>query len=176
MSQVLTPVGSEVLKDIEIVGDTFKHTQQNDNECTLLYNPVINKGIVKLEVQNLQESQMNLCASVEMKFLKKEVGIRSGSIAHIGDRIGGNSGFDDDGSRLGMELNMESNPRTLTFFINDKEQPNFITNIPNAVRIWCYFSSKFASFKINKFELLSTPTARHEKGSRALEYGKEWKK
>ncbi|KAA6373075.1 MAG: hypothetical protein EZS28_031399, partial [Streblomastix strix] len=99
----------------------------------------------------------------------------SGTIEHIGgDSIWGNYGL-SDGSRTGMELNMESNPRSLTFFNDDEEQPNFIINIPKAVRIFCYFGNKGASFKINKFEFLSTPTARHGEGSRALEYGKEWK-
>ncbi|KAA6358550.1 MAG: hypothetical protein EZS28_045924 [Streblomastix strix] len=71
---------------------------------------------------------------------------------------------------------MESNPRSLTFFNDDKEQPNFVINIPKAVRIWCFIWRQGASFKITKFEFLSTPTARHGKGSRAWEYGKEWKR
>ncbi|KAA6357612.1 MAG: hypothetical protein EZS28_046861, partial [Streblomastix strix] len=98
-----------------------------------------------------------------------------GRIIHNGYWIEGNSGF-SGGSRIGMELNMESNPRSLTFFIDDKEQKNFVINIPKAVRIFCYILLEGASFKINKFEFLSTPTARHGEGSRALEYGKKWKK
>lgn len=31
---------------------------------------------------------------------------------------------------------MDSNPRELTFFVNDIEQNNYIVNIPSAVRFW----------------------------------------
>ncbi|KAA6370173.1 MAG: hypothetical protein EZS28_034301 [Streblomastix strix] len=185
--KVLSPVESRCLQDVEVNGDTYKHTNKNDmNHCTLLYNPVINKGIVKLEVLNVKDLTAVGIADESMRYGRNERPYArgldkivyysyDGSIIHIGDDwIEGNSGFDDDGSRIGMELNMESNPRSLTFFINDKEQPIFIINIPNAVRIWCYICYRGHSFKINKFEFLSTPTARHGEGSRAWEYGKEW--
>ncbi|KAA6358902.1 MAG: hypothetical protein EZS28_045571, partial [Streblomastix strix] len=53
--KVLSPVESKVLQDIEVNGDTYKHTEENGNWCTLLYNPVINKGIVKFEVLRVKE-------------------------------------------------------------------------------------------------------------------------
>lgn len=31
---------------------------------------------------------------------------------------------------------MDSNPRTVTFFYDDKEQENYVANIPEAVRFW----------------------------------------
>ncbi|KAA6388793.1 MAG: hypothetical protein EZS28_015686 [Streblomastix strix] len=181
---VLSPVESEVLQDVEVSGDTYKHTNKNENACTLLYNPVINKGIVKLEVLRVKYLGDVGIADESVRYGRNEGPSErgwekivyydcSGDIAHIGDFIEGNSEF-DDGCRIGMEMNMESNPRSLTFFINDKEQPNFIINIPSAVRIFCFIYLKGASFKITKYEFLSTPTARHGEGSRALEYGKEW--
>ncbi|KAA6363536.1 MAG: hypothetical protein EZS28_040937, partial [Streblomastix strix] len=184
--KVLTPIESEVLQDMQVNGDTYKHTYENDKRCTLLYNPLINKGIVKFEVLGVKFLWAVGIADESVRYGRDEhpeirggdkvVGYNSGGgIAHIGDFIEGNSGF-SDGCRIGMEMNMESNPRSLTFFINDKEQPNFIINIPKAVRIFCYIWQKGASFKINKFEFLSTPTARHGNGSRAWEYGKEWEK
>ncbi|KAA6357446.1 MAG: hypothetical protein EZS28_047027, partial [Streblomastix strix] len=99
--------------------------------------------------------------------------IFTGAIRHKGGFIGGNSKL-RNGSRIGMEIYIDSNPKTLTFFDNDEEQKNFVTNIPNTVRIFYYIWVNNTSFKITKFEFLSTPTANHEKGSRALEYGKLW--
>ncbi|KAA6376193.1 MAG: putative NEK protein kinase [Streblomastix strix] len=184
--KVLTPVESVVLQDVEVSGDTY--TNKNGNYCTLLYNPVINKGIVKIEILGVKYLTDFGIADESVRYGRNEspyargftqivyYGCGEGWIRHIGDCTWGNSGFSVDGSRIGMELNMESNPRTLTFFKNDKEQPNFVINIPKAVRIWCYIGLKGASFKIPKFEFLSTPTARHGEGSHAWEYGKEWKK
>ncbi|KAA6393349.1 MAG: hypothetical protein EZS28_011125 [Streblomastix strix] len=186
MAKVLTPVDSEVLKDIVIDGDTYTHTSENLNKCTLLFDPAINKGIVKFEVLKVKYLPGLGIADESVRYGRNEMPWErisdwivyyhcQGSIQHIGGRqIGENSGFRNDGC-IGMELNMESNPRSLTFFIDDKEQPDFIINIPKAVRIFCYIIGKGDSFKITKFEFLSTPSARHGKGSRAWEYGKEWK-
>ncbi|KAA6370046.1 MAG: hypothetical protein EZS28_034427, partial [Streblomastix strix] len=182
---VLNLVESEVLQDIEVNGDTY--TNKTYNDCTLLYNPVINKRIVKIEVLVVVKDLWAVgIADESVRYGRdEEPDARGwakivkysfdGDIAHIGDYIKGNSKL-RKGSRIGMELNMESNPRSLTFFIDDKEQPNFVINIPKAVRIWCLISYQGASFKINKFEFLSTPTARHGEGSQAWEYGKEWEK
>ncbi|KAA6385234.1 MAG: putative NEK protein kinase [Streblomastix strix] len=183
---VLSLVESEVLQDVEVNGDTY--TNKNHILCTLLYNPVMNKGIVKLEVLRVKYLQGLGIADESVRYGRNEwpwdrgkdkivYYQYNGDIQHNGSDygIGGNSGF-SDGCRIGMELNMESNPRSLTFFIDDKEQPNFIINIPKAVRIFCYIPWKGSSFKIIKFEFLSTPTARHGEGSRALEYGKYWKR
>ncbi|KAA6308514.1 MAG: hypothetical protein EZS28_056675, partial [Streblomastix strix] len=63
---------------------------------------------------------------------------------------------------------------TLTFFVNDEEQPNYATNIPAAVRAFLF--KKAEAFKVLKFEALSAPTAKHGAGSRAWEYGTEWEK
>ncbi|KAA6399106.1 MAG: hypothetical protein EZS28_005369 [Streblomastix strix] len=183
--KVLSPVESECLKDVEVSGDTNKHTDDNNNLCPLLYNPVINKGSVKLEILRVELlagigfADESVCYGRNEWPSKRDLDLIvyyrcSGGIQHFFEWIVGNSGFSDR-SRIGMELNMESNPRSLTFFIDDKEQPNFIINIPNAVRIWCYIYLKGASFKITMFEFLSTPTARHGEGSHALEYGKERK-
>ncbi|KAA6356002.1 MAG: hypothetical protein EZS28_048471, partial [Streblomastix strix] len=149
--------------------------------------PVINKGIVKLEVLNVEDLYAVGIADESVRYGRNEPPqIKGwdkiveyhcdGGIRHIGIYFKGNSEFSTDGSRIGMELNMDSKPHSLTFFINDEEQPNFIINIPNAVRIWCHTLQKSASFKFTKFEFLSTPTARHGEGSRAWEYGKQWKK
>ncbi|KAA6368353.1 MAG: hypothetical protein EZS28_036119, partial [Streblomastix strix] len=73
-------------------------------------------------------------------------------------------------------LNMDSSPRTLTFFKNDVEQPDYVTNIPAAVRFFAFLWEKGTAFKVLKFDALSAPTAKHGAGSRAWEYGTEWQK
>ncbi|KAA6358856.1 MAG: hypothetical protein EZS28_045617, partial [Streblomastix strix] len=128
------------LKDVEVSGDTYTHTKENRNNCTIVLDTIINKGIVKLEILIIKDIEC--------------IGIAEGSVGairHKGGFIGGKSKL-RNGSRIGMEINIDSNPNTLTFFVNNEEQKNFVTNIPNIVRI----------FPIMK------------KGSRALEYGKLW--
>ncbi|KAA6368419.1 MAG: hypothetical protein EZS28_036054, partial [Streblomastix strix] len=99
-----------------------------------------------------------------------------GWIGHIGDeRIEGNGKFIDTKSRITLELNMQSNPRTLTYFVNDVQQKNFVVNIPPAVRIWAFLWEKGSSFQISKFESIPFTTTSHEKKpSIPWEYGKRW--
>ncbi|KAA6403494.1 MAG: hypothetical protein EZS28_000977 [Streblomastix strix] len=173
MSQVLTPVEGGCLQDVEISGDAYKHTDENTNYSTLLFNPVINKGIVKLEVLNVEDlyavgiADESVCYGrnepPQIKGWNKIVEYHcDGDIRHIGEYFKGNSEFSTDGSRIGMELNMESNPRSLTFFINDEEQPNFIINIPNAVRIWVFsnlMSKEFMTDTNFVISVMETPAS-----------------
>ncbi|KAA6354395.1 MAG: hypothetical protein EZS28_050078, partial [Streblomastix strix] len=96
----------------------------------------------------------------------------NGEIIHIGDNIAGNKEF-KAGDRIALEINMKSNPRTLTFFINDREQLNYISRIPSSVRFYAHLSGKSSSFKILIFERLSEPSADHEAGAHSFDWGKE---
>ncbi|KAA6359185.1 MAG: hypothetical protein EZS28_045288 [Streblomastix strix] len=98
----------------------------------------------------------------------------SGGLYHSGDVIVGNSEF-AKGHRVCIELNMDSNPRTVTFFYDDKEQENYVANIPEAVRFWTFFHQKGAQFKILKFERVYEAYAQHRTGFRALTFGQDWK-
>ncbi|KAA6363990.1 MAG: hypothetical protein EZS28_040483 [Streblomastix strix] len=69
-----------------------------------------------------------------------------------------------------MELNMDSNPRTLTYFIDDVEQMEYVTNIPAAVRFFAVLFYQNSSFKIERFDRLSVPYAKHE-GSQEKQWG-----
>ncbi|KAA6354339.1 MAG: hypothetical protein EZS28_050134, partial [Streblomastix strix] len=112
--KVLAPVESEVLQDVEVNGDTYTHTIENGNDCTLLFDPVINKGIVKLEVLRVELLDGLGIADESVRYGRNErPGVRdrdkivyhscSGIILHIGDRIEGNSGFSNR-CRIGMEV------------------------------------------------------------------------
>ncbi|KAA6369285.1 MAG: hypothetical protein EZS28_035189 [Streblomastix strix] len=173
---------SLLFKDVKVKEDTF--TSISDNKTTILFDPLVNKGFVKFVVQNLHYLQAVGIADETVKYERKEdpyargkekivTQYNSGMIGHNGDWIEGNAEFFKTGDCVTLELNMDSSPRTLTFFVNDEEQPNYATNIPAAVRavLWC----KDNAFKVTKFEALSAPTAKHGAGSRAWEYGTKWK-
>ncbi|KAA6360785.1 MAG: hypothetical protein EZS28_043688, partial [Streblomastix strix] len=110
--KVLSPVESEVLQDVEVNGDTY--TNKKDNHSTLLYNPVINKGIVTIEVLNVEDLIAVGIADESVRYGRNEGPWDRGwdkivqydlfgYIYHIGDEIKGNSKFNVDGSRIGME-------------------------------------------------------------------------
>ncbi|KAA6383077.1 MAG: hypothetical protein EZS28_021396 [Streblomastix strix] len=145
----ISQIESECLKDVEVSGDTYTHTKENRNNCTIVLDTIINKGIVKLEILIIQDLEVEL---LDTKVVLLEETLNQGMDLIFEWRF----------------INLDSNPNTLTFFVDDEEQKNFVTNIPNTCYIWV----NDASFKITNFEFLSTPTANHEKGSRALEYGK----
>ncbi|KAA6353684.1 MAG: hypothetical protein EZS28_050789, partial [Streblomastix strix] len=69
--KVLSPVESEVLQDVEVSGDTY--TNKTGKACTLLYNPLINKGIVKIEVLNVQNLYTVGIADESVRYGRYEV-------------------------------------------------------------------------------------------------------
>ncbi|KAA6353671.1 MAG: hypothetical protein EZS28_050802, partial [Streblomastix strix] len=85
----------------------------------------------------------------------------NGQIKHSGEWIKDNAKFDEEENTVALELNMGSEPRTLTFFVNNQEQPNYVTHIPPAVRFWAYFYDKGDQFQITKFKRDYLPTAKH---------------
>ncbi|KAA6377641.1 MAG: hypothetical protein EZS28_026833 [Streblomastix strix] len=169
------------LEDTKVDEETYTMT---NGQSTILFDPVIKKGIVKFEVQSLHNLMAVGIADETVKYGRNEEPYANGrrlldmigcmgNISHIGDSIQGNAEF-HTGDRVALELNMDSNLRTLTFFVNDVEQPIFIINIPAAVRAYLY--QKDQAFEVLKFEAISEPTAKHAKGSRAFVYGTEWKR
>ncbi|KAA6367545.1 MAG: hypothetical protein EZS28_036928 [Streblomastix strix] len=167
--------------DTKVVGDIY--TSISNNNSTILFDPVVKKGIVKFEVQSIEDLSAVGIADETVKYERREYpqarGYEKiveykqlGYIEHIGDHIEGNAGFENAGDRVTLEMNMDSSPRTLTFFKNDVEQPNYVTNIPAAVR--ASLPSLDNAFKVLKFEALPAPTAKHAAGSRSWEYGTEW--
>jgi hypothetical protein len=46
--------------------------------------------------------------------------------------VKGNDKF-GKGSTVMLEVDLDASPRTLRFFVNDKEQPVFVTHIPQSV-------------------------------------------
>ncbi|KAA6402738.1 MAG: hypothetical protein EZS28_001729 [Streblomastix strix] len=171
------------LEDTKVDEETYTMT---NGQSTILFDPVIKKGIVKFEVQSLHNLMELGTAEESVRYGRNEEPYANallgggkivrynwmGNISHIGDSIQGNAEF-HTGDRVALELNMDSNLRTLTFFVNDVEQPIFLINIPAAVR--AYLFQKDQAFEVLKFEAISEPTAKHAKGTRAFVYGTEWK-
>ncbi|KAA6397889.1 MAG: hypothetical protein EZS28_006584 [Streblomastix strix] len=170
------------LEDIKVDGDTF--TSIGDGVSTILFDPVVKKGVVKFEVLNIKELECVGIADESVQLNRNEkpedrgwdkivmYDYCIGWIGHIGDSIEGNAAF-KTGDRVALELNMDSIPRTLTFFKNDEEQPLFVSGIPAAVR--AHLQMKGDSFQVLKFESLPNPLAKHGEGSRSLKFGNEWK-
>ncbi|KAA6398343.1 MAG: putative Serine/threonine-protein kinase Nek3 [Streblomastix strix] len=161
-------------EDVDIKDGTFSGS--SDKNSVILFNPALKSGIVKFEVLNLKDATDIGIADESVQYSRnqypKQAGngkivycSSSGTLFHQGDLIGGNSKY-KSGDRIAMELNMDSNPKSLTFFINDVEQPNYITNIPATSNIY----QRKSSFKIVCFDLLTSSTAKHE-GSRAWGWG-----
>ncbi|KAA6385151.1 MAG: hypothetical protein EZS28_019321 [Streblomastix strix] len=68
---------------------------------------------------------------------------------------------------------MDSNPRTLAFFVDDEVQKSYIVNIPSAVRLFAFFIEKNSSFEILKYEYLSKPSAKPQQKGK-LQWGQTW--
>ncbi|KAA6364832.1 MAG: hypothetical protein EZS28_039641, partial [Streblomastix strix] len=100
----------------------------------------------------------------------------NGSLSHKDDQIKGNAKFEQNNCHIALELNLSNQQQnSLTFFVQGKEQPNYITNIPNSVRFWVCLVYNDSQFTISKFERIQYPKAKHPNGSRGWEFGSEWK-
>ncbi|KAA6375416.1 MAG: putative G2-specific protein kinase nim-1 [Streblomastix strix] len=171
-------------EDVQISGDTFTHTNNNANSATILFDPVISSGVARIEFLNINKLESAGIAdesvhynrnNVPLKKFKTVMYWRHGILKYEGEEIVGNSSFFDN-HLVTLELNMDSNPHSLNFFVDDKQQPNYVVNIPNSVRFYAYFYQQQSQFKVLKFERLSQPTSKRIEGCRALEWGKLWRK
>ncbi|KAA6374359.1 MAG: hypothetical protein EZS28_030115 [Streblomastix strix] len=97
-----------------------------------------------------------------------------GWFKHFGNWVKKNYKPFKNTDRVTLELNMDSNPRTLSFFVNDEEQKLYVVNVPPAVRFWVFLCGKFESFKIVKFESVSSPVATNGFLSRKCKWGNRW--
>ncbi|KAA6377902.1 MAG: hypothetical protein EZS28_026571 [Streblomastix strix] len=172
-------------EDIEFKNGIFKQNSST-NPSTILFDPVIRNGITRFEIQNIQEISGIGIADESVHYGRGQVPQDggdskivfykdNGDITHFGGEwIVGNSEFKDEKQRIALELNMDSTPRTLTFFNNGKEQPNYIIKVPPAVRFWVYLQYKESAFKVINFINPKTSSAKHAQGSYQFEWGKQW--
>ncbi|KAA6370323.1 MAG: hypothetical protein EZS28_034149 [Streblomastix strix] len=165
----------------------FIHSDQ-DGFCTIAMNPVIREGIVKIQVifeNSTYHNRMIGIADASCCFAagnwptdqgnnQKTVKYYSdGNLSHITySKV--NQKY-ADGQRVAVEVDMTTVPRKATFFVDDIEQPNFVIDIPEAVRFWTCTLNKSSSFVVINFEKLIKSTSQGVYGSKALQWGKEWK-
>ncbi|KAA6365072.1 MAG: hypothetical protein EZS28_039401 [Streblomastix strix] len=174
------------IDDVKVEED--KYTNISSNRSTILFNPTIRSGIVRIEFLNVFDLDGIGIADESVHYDRDQwpfdkgkeniVYVRPiGKISHIGMGFAeGNDGFHKQGQRVAIELNMDANPRTMTLFVDDKEQKIYVVGIPPAVRFWAFLLRNNSSFKILKFERLAEPTAKHSFfSSKKYEFGKEWK-
>ncbi|KAA6374133.1 MAG: hypothetical protein EZS28_030341 [Streblomastix strix] len=153
----------------------------NDNSgesCTIATEPIIQDGIVYYEVVETQFNERFYSfgvgitdASVVFRLNKEPfhdghdkstIGFynwnnENGVLYHMNE-IFANSKF-SSGQKIGAEVDMDSQPRTLTFYIDDVEQPDFIFGIPEAIRFWAYIRRPSSSFTVSKFERRQSSSA-----------------
>ncbi|KAA6396118.1 MAG: hypothetical protein EZS28_008357 [Streblomastix strix] len=184
MSQ-LVPANSSVLKDVLIEGNIFTHTKENQNFAPIVFDPAISSGIYKVEIHPIEallgigigyesncfEQNEEACARGFDRIVYYD---NSGLMRHIGPYVAGNARFDSL-KRVAMEVNMDVNPRTLTFFVNDVEQKNYVTWLPPSIKFYAYFYNKGAQFKVFNFEKLAEPTAKHGVSTKKYKFGEDWK-
>ncbi|KAA6365641.1 MAG: hypothetical protein EZS28_038832, partial [Streblomastix strix] len=170
-------------------GNKFIHSDQ-DQMCAIAIEPVISEGIVRIEVmfENCGGwSRIIGFADASCSFAagrapwndgNREKSVRywglDGDLDHITYGPEGNRGY-EEGQRVAVEVDMTTVPRRATFFVDDIEQPNFVIGFPEAIRFWVYTCNESSSFTVTKFERLIQSTAKGVEGSKALEWGKEWK-
>ncbi|KAA6389295.1 MAG: hypothetical protein EZS28_015177 [Streblomastix strix] len=165
----------------------FIHSRKNNDKCTIAINPIIKERIVRIEVvvENIGFYKSLGIADASCSFAagrapweygndRKTVRYTFiGDLDHITWNKKGNQEY-ADGQRIAVEVDMTTVPRRATFFVDDIEQPNYVIGIPEAIRFWIYTCINSSSFTVTQFKRLIQSTAKGVKGSKALEWGKEW--
>ncbi|KAA6369007.1 MAG: hypothetical protein EZS28_035466 [Streblomastix strix] len=167
-------------EDVLINDDTFQLI--STNLTTILFDPILKNGIFRLEIINEMKLQaIGICddsvyfiqnVSPQIKEMDKKVYYHfSGSLGHKTEQVKGNAKFEQNNCHIALELILNNQQQnSLTFFVQGQEQPNYVINIPNSVRLWVCLTQKGSSFKITKFERVQFPTAKHLGSSRGWEY------
>ncbi|KAA6399484.1 MAG: hypothetical protein EZS28_004989 [Streblomastix strix] len=166
----------------------FVHTDDNEKYCTIAIDPVITEGVVRLEVvyeKNAGYGQSIGIADASIQFSahmgpwdqgNQDRTVRFwnyGKVEHITNGLKGNSDYKDN-QRVAVEVDMRTEPRRGYLFIDNVEQPCYITGIPDAIRFWSCICAPSSTFTITKFLNLNSSSARGIKGQRALQWGQSW--
>ncbi|KAK2940960.1 hypothetical protein BLNAU_24136 [Blattamonas nauphoetae] len=64
----------------------------------------------------------------------------------------------NEGDCIRMEVDLDSTPRTVQFFVNGKAGRSYVSEIPSSVRIGFSVAGKGTSFRINSISRFSRPT------------------
>ncbi|KAA6389884.1 MAG: hypothetical protein EZS28_014586 [Streblomastix strix] len=168
------------------IGNKFIHSS-NFDQCTIAIDPVVSEGIARFEVvfgntrklksMGIADASVSFAASKgppadeKMTLIYRD---QNGYLDHITYWTIKNGSY-EDGQRISAIVDMTSNPRKVVFYVDDIEQPNFVIGIPSEIRFWAYLFNPSSSFTVTKFERLVQYTQQGVAGSKALEWGKEWK-
>ncbi|KAA6389774.1 MAG: putative CMGC kinase, CK2 family [Streblomastix strix] len=163
------------------------HSEEDFSGCVTSYNPIITKGIVRFEgffEKGRQWKYIGITDSSvvfthgDSPYQPKFCGqlITYACCGELRDfiqnsEIKGNSRFEDN-QKVALEVNMDSTPRTLHFFVEGIEQPLSVINIPASIRFWFYVMSSNSSFTLTQFQNLSSSSAKGVEGSKKLDWGK----
>ncbi|KAA6354716.1 MAG: hypothetical protein EZS28_049757, partial [Streblomastix strix] len=149
--------------------DEFTYTSTNFEYKTFPIDQIITKGVYKCEFKN----NKNACAFGVMKSgLVIPFGFGCGTPQYCKDTayqykdgMIKQNGKETKGNQtlklidtFAIEVNM-SPPRTATFFIDGKQQPVFVSNLPESVQIFFYLSIKDDSITVLSLKRLESPTA-----------------
>ncbi|KAA6382817.1 MAG: hypothetical protein EZS28_021655 [Streblomastix strix] len=185
--QVTGPIDHEPIINyepgIKVNYDSF--TKGDSSKQVIQFDPLIRSGIVRFEVLNVKKLKGIGIANRDANFGRHEdafVGTNAiqvvewkpnGSLHHNKNAVFYDSRY-KEGDCIALELNMDSEIRTLSLFVNGKMQNDYITHIPDAVRFWTYTNTVGDSFRVLKFERQQYPTGMHCEGSRSWKYGEDW--
>ncbi|KAA6395974.1 MAG: hypothetical protein EZS28_008500 [Streblomastix strix] len=168
----------------------FYHAQSNNHNVTISVDPVVDSGIIYFENvfkdhEGIFDFAVGL-AEQTVTFMpdkkpqddgndKKIVAYWSnGCIRYSDKKIFGNSKF-KCGQKIGMEINMDVEPRTLFFFVDDVQQKNYVIGIPDALRFWSFIQKDNSSYTISLFERRGASCVQDIEGSTAWEYESYYK-
>ncbi|KAA6364664.1 MAG: hypothetical protein EZS28_039809 [Streblomastix strix] len=169
-------------------GNKFIHSDEY-GQCVIAIDPIIKEGIVRIEIvfenngvwrsMGIAEASCSFAAGEWPQYGgNKEKTVRYWDNGDLYHRTNGaiRNQFYSEGQRISAVVDMTTNPRKVVFYVNDIEQPNFVIEIPSEIRFWASNRYESSSFTVTKFERLNQFTSQGVIGSKALEWGKVWKK
>ncbi|KAA6387293.1 MAG: hypothetical protein EZS28_017181 [Streblomastix strix] len=170
----------------DIDGNMKKISIKNQQENTISIAKVLENGIYQMvvEFQNTQNGNVGIGLVQNTYNIPAKAGLSSsphydhmavmggkgwqnGGIQHKGSWTNGNTGFGDNQI---VKAEYDSEKGTLYFFVDDKQQPMYVTGIKEKVRFIINMVIKDSTCIIRSLKKLANPTIGHVDNEKAVQW------
>ncbi|KAA6396206.1 MAG: hypothetical protein EZS28_008267 [Streblomastix strix] len=162
--------------------DEFTYTSTADEYKTFTVNSIITKGVTKYEIKldrikqfifGMMKSGLiipNGKYANELSYAKDSMIFRyCGRVFQNRNGTSGNQQMKTDDT-VAIEVNMNSNLRTAILFINNKQQPVFVSGLPESVQFYFTIFHKEDSVTAISLKQLKSPTSTGILGAKEVKW------
>ncbi|KAA6360465.1 MAG: hypothetical protein EZS28_044008 [Streblomastix strix] len=176
--QIVVPYGQYTKNDKD-----FTYTAKMATNMIFPVSPAVTNNVYRCKFK-INKIKGNQCFG----FMRNGLTIPFNSGPNVSPFQGDNAFFYEDGSAfwngvpttgnkrmkdkdvIEIEVNLKAQPRTAHLFINEKQQPIFISNIPEEVQFFFFVANKNDSVTVISLKTMNEPTITNISGAKELRW------